>query len=186
MPLPASAVTLYGMVTSGESISSVAVYDGATKLGTTTINSDGSWSFTTGALTNGVHAFTATSTNASGTSGASAADDITIGSAAAPVGPTISSIVESPSSGDLNAGKTVTLTLDMSSVVTVNTTGGTPTLTLNDGGIATYIGRHRHQRADLQLHGRGRPEHRGAWRRRHSISTAQPSRMALATPPICH
>ena len=53
--------------------------------------------------------------------------------------PTISSLAESPVSGDLNAGKTVTLTLDMSEVVTVNTTGGTPTLTLNDGGTATYI-----------------------------------------------
>ena len=53
--------------------------------------------------------------------------------------PTISAIVESPSSGDLNAGKTVTLTLDMSEMVTVNTTGGTPTLTLNDGGVATYV-----------------------------------------------
>ena len=53
--------------------------------------------------------------------------------------PTISSIVESPSSGDLNAGKVVTLTLDMSEAVTVNTTGGTPTLTLNDGGTATYV-----------------------------------------------
>ena len=54
--------------------------------------------------------------------------------------PTISSLVESPSSGDLNAGKTVTLTLDTSEVVTVNTSGGTPTLTLNDGGTATYSG----------------------------------------------
>ena len=54
--------------------------------------------------------------------------------------PTISSLVESPSSGDLDAGKTVTLTLDTSEVVTVNTTGGTPTLTLNDGGTATYSG----------------------------------------------
>ena len=53
--------------------------------------------------------------------------------------PTISSIVESPSSGDLNAGKVVTMTLDMSEVVTVNTTGGSPTLTLNDGGTATYV-----------------------------------------------
>ena len=35
--------------------------------------------------------------------------------------PTISSLVESPSSGDLNAGKTVTLTLGMSEEVTVNT-----------------------------------------------------------------
>ncbi len=28
----------------------------------------------------------------------------------------------------------------MSEAVTVNTTGGTPTLTLNDGGVATYTG----------------------------------------------
>ena len=52
--------------------------------------------------------------------------------------PVTSSLVESPSSGDLNAGKTVTLTLNMSEVVTVNTSGGTPTLTLNDGTTATY------------------------------------------------
>jgi Big-like domain-containing protein len=44
--------------------------------------------------------------------------------------------VESPSSGDLHAGKTVTLTLNLSEAVTV--AGGTPTLTLNDGGTATY------------------------------------------------
>ena len=54
--------------------------------------------------------------------------------------PTITSIAESPSSGDLNAGKVVTITLDMSEVVTVNTTGGTPTLALNDGGTAIYTG----------------------------------------------
>ena len=52
--------------------------------------------------------------------------------------PTISSLTESPSSGDLDAGKTVTLTLNLSEAVTV--TGGTPTLTLNDGGTATYTG----------------------------------------------
>ena len=52
--------------------------------------------------------------------------------------PTISSLTESPSSGDLNAGKTVTLTLNLSEAVTV--AGGTPTLTLNDGGTATYTG----------------------------------------------
>jgi hypothetical protein len=53
-------------------------------------------------------------------------------------GPTLTSIVESPSTGDLNAGNTVTLTLNLSSAVTV--IGGTPTLTLNDGGTATYTG----------------------------------------------
>src|SRR3984957_1938153 len=52
--------------------------------------------------------------------------------------PTLTSIVESPSTGDLNAGNTVTLTLNLSSAVTV--AGGTPTLTLNDGGTATYTG----------------------------------------------
>ena len=54
--------------------------------------------------------------------------------------PTITSLAESPSSGDLNAGKAVTITLGMSELVTVNTTGGTPTLSLNDGGTAAYTG----------------------------------------------
>ena len=53
-------------------------------------------------------------------------------------GPTINSLVDSPASGDLNAGKTVTLTLNLSGAVTV--AGGTPTLTLNDGGTAAYTG----------------------------------------------
>jgi hypothetical protein len=39
--------------------------------------------------------------------------------------------------GDLNAGHVVSLTLTMSEAVTV--TGGTPTLTLNDGGTASYV-----------------------------------------------
>jgi hypothetical protein len=51
--------------------------------------------------------------------------------------PIVVSISESPSTGDLNAGKTVTLTLRLNDVVTV--TGGIPTLTLNDGGTATYV-----------------------------------------------
>ena len=55
-----------------------------------------------------------------------------------PSGPKISSVVESPSSGDLNAGNTVTFTLNMAGAVTV--AGGTPTLTLNDGGTASYTG----------------------------------------------
>ena len=54
--------------------------------------------------------------------------------------PAISAISEMPSSGILNAGKTVTYTLTMNEVVTVNTAGGSPTLALNDGGTATYVG----------------------------------------------
>ena len=51
--------------------------------------------------------------------------------------PVVVSVSETPSTGDLGVGKTVTLTLNLNDVVTV--TGGTPTLALNDGGIATYI-----------------------------------------------
>jgi hypothetical protein len=43
-------------------------------------------------------------------------------------------------SGDLNAGHTVTLTLNMNEDILVDTTNGTPTLSLNDGGTATYSG----------------------------------------------
>ena len=63
----------------------------------------------------------------------------------APSGPAVSSIVASGTgitsgTGDLNAGNVVALMVNFSAAVTVNTTGGTPTLTLNDGGIATYTG----------------------------------------------
>ena len=54
------------------------------------------------------------------------------------IAPTVVGISETPPNGDLNAGKIVTLTLSMSEAVTVS--GGTPTLTLNDGGVATYTG----------------------------------------------
>ena len=57
--------------------------------------------------------------------------------------PTVSSVVASGTgitagAGDLAAGSVVTLTVNLSEVVTV--AGGTPTLTLNDGGTATYTG----------------------------------------------
>ena len=57
-------------------------------------------------------------------------------SATSTTGPTVTAITDSPATGDLNAGRTVALTLSFSELVTV--AGGTPTLTLNDGGTATY------------------------------------------------
>ena len=55
--------------------------------------------------------------------------------------PSVSSVVTSGTgitagAGDLGVGSVVTLTVNMSEAVTV--AGGTPTLTLNDGGTATY------------------------------------------------
>ncbi len=52
----------------------------------------------------------------------------------------VAAISETPSAGDLNAGKVVTFTLSTSGAVSV--AGGTPTLTLNDGGTATYDAAH--------------------------------------------
>ena len=57
--------------------------------------------------------------------------------------PSVASVVTSGSgissgSGDLGVGSVVTLTVNMSEAVTV--AGGTPTLTLNDGGTASYTG----------------------------------------------
>src|SRR5205085_1495348 len=43
-------------------------------------------------------------------------------------------------SGNVSTGQVVTLTVNLSEAVTVNTSGGTPTLTLNDGGTASYTG----------------------------------------------
>ena len=129
------SVTLTGTAPDG---STVMVSDGgATALGTATANSTGAWSYKTAALAAASYAFTATDTTPAGTSAVSSPLDVTVTSSPPP-GPTLSSIVESPASGDLDAGKTVTLTLKLNEPVTV--TGGTPTLTLNDGGTATYGG----------------------------------------------
>ena len=126
-------VTLTGTAPDG---STVTVSDGGSiALGTTTASSTGTWSFTTPDLPAGTYAFTATDTTSAGTSTTSSPFDLTV---PPPSSPTLDLIAESPASGDLNAGKTVTLTLNLSESVTVNTAGGTPTLTLNDGGTATY------------------------------------------------
>jgi uncharacterized repeat protein (TIGR03803 family) len=51
--------------------------------------------------------------------------------------PAVTAVAETPSTGTLNAGKTVTITLTTSEAVTLT---GTPTLALNDHGMATYSG----------------------------------------------
>jgi len=44
----------------------ISIYDGTSLLGTTTTGAKGTWVYTTGPLTNGAHAFTATATDAAG------------------------------------------------------------------------------------------------------------------------
>ena len=130
-----SVVTLNGKA---EANSTVTVFDGGTKLGTATTNASGVWSYTTGTLANGVNAFTATAADQAGNVGAaSAVFNQTIN--VAPV--TVSSLLASGTGitngkGAIGAGQIITIQMTLSAAVSVT---GTPTLTLNDGGVATYV-----------------------------------------------
>ncbi|WFU79160.1 Ig-like domain-containing protein [Bradyrhizobium sp. CIAT3101] len=134
-----SVLTLTG---SAEANSKVNVYDGKTLLGSVTANGSGAWSFTTTALSTGTHQLTATASDAAGNkSVSSSAFNATIKAPSS--APTVVSVSTSGAgilsgTGNLAAGKTVTLALKLSEAVTV--TGGIPTLKLNDGGTATYSG----------------------------------------------
>ena len=54
-----------------EAKSKVTVFDGSTNLGTTTVDTSGNWTFTENNAANGNHSFTATDTDANGTSAVS-------------------------------------------------------------------------------------------------------------------
>ena len=95
----------------------------------------------------------------------------------------ILSIAESPSSGDLDAGKTVTLTLNLSEAVTV--AGGTPTLTLNDGGTATYSGGSGTNALTFSYTVGAGQNTAGSRPRPRSISMRRPSPTVPAMPPTC-
>ena len=68
------AVTLTG--TTAEANDAIAVYDGTKLLGTTTTASNGTWSFTTGKISNVVHTYTATATDVAGNIGHSSNEAI--------------------------------------------------------------------------------------------------------------
>ncbi|MGY4286415.1 hypothetical protein ACVWXO_005635 [Bradyrhizobium sp. LM2.7] len=123
---------LSGTVSDANGVSSVQVYDGATLLGPATISS-GNWSYTTAALPNGSHSFTAKATDNAGNTTTTSAVTATVDKLA----PTLTGIVATPATANLNAGKTVNLAANFSEVVAVGS--GTPTLSLNDGGTATYV-----------------------------------------------
>ena len=82
-----------------------------------------------------------------------------------------------------DAASTVTLTFEHERGS--DPSGGTPTLSLNDGGTATYSGGSGTQRADLQLHGCDRAEHVGTGSNAQSISTAPLFKTLAAMPRAC-
>ena len=86
------------------------------------------------------NSLTAQVTDAAGNTGVSPAVLYTLSTTA----PTVTSIAASGSgivngSGDLNAGHVVTLTVNFSAAVTVDSSAGSPTLLLNDGASASYL-----------------------------------------------
>jgi beta-glucanase (GH16 family) len=140
------SVTLTGNATAG---STVTVWDGgANPLGTTTANSAYVWSFTTGALSGGAYAFTATDTTSAGTSAKSSALNVTVPTAAAsktsPAAGSATSLPAAPTIpyGVVNSNDSVTLTGNATagSKVTVWDGGANPlgTTTANSAFVWSF------------------------------------------------
>ena len=107
-------------------------------MGTTTVNSAGVWSFTTGALNPAPYGFTATDTTPGGTSAASVAVGLTVTSkpvsSHAPSAPVITSVVETA-----NDAVTVTGTAAANSTVSLKCNGGAMgTATVNSAGAWSF------------------------------------------------
>ena len=77
----ATSITLTG---TGEANSTVNVFDGKTSVGHASVDASGAWSLLDSGLTVGAHSFTATDTDANGTSAASATYVVTIDAPTAP------------------------------------------------------------------------------------------------------
>ena len=137
--------------------STVTVYDGATKLGTTTASSTGSWDYITGVLTDAKHMLTATETNSSDqTSVASAPLAVTVDTHA-PAAPVVASdsvvntnhvqlsgTAEANSSITVYNGSTLVGTGTASSsgewsITTSALSNGTPTLTAKAADVAGNV-----------------------------------------------
>ena len=106
--------------------------DGTLIAATATAGATGVWTFTPTGLADGAHTIVASETDAAGNTG-TAALAFTLDATA----PKATAITASPASGDLDAGKTVSLTVTFSAPVYA---GATSYLALNDGGHAVYAG----------------------------------------------
>ncbi len=99
----------------GEANSSISVFEGTHKLGSTTVDANGAWTLSSGPLSDGAHLLTVVDTDAAGNASKSATVSSTIGAAIAPNIPSITG-VDSPgekSTGNASAETTAhTATLD--------------------------------------------------------------------------
>ncbi|EMF0720256.1 BapA prefix-like domain-containing protein [Citrobacter freundii] len=105
----------------------VSLYNNGTLMGTTTADSNGLWSFTPGgALSEGNHAFTASATNANGSSGLSGSFSVIVDTTPPPPPTILISADGGTVSGIAEAGSTVTLSLPG---------GGSVTAIANNSGV---------------------------------------------------
>ena len=127
----ASTIDIVG---TAEASSTVALYNNGTLVKTAAADGSGNWQVTGIGLTSGSdYSFTAKATDAAGnTSVASNALTFHDNQTA----PAVTSVTAP--AGDDGPGTLVALTVNFSEVVTVDTSGGTPTLKLSNGATASY------------------------------------------------
>src|SRR5205823_6094894 len=131
-----NASGLTGAVSDANGVSSVQVYDGATLLGAATVSS-GNWSYTTAALLDGSHSFTAKATDTAGNTTTTSAVTATVD--ATPPTETISTTIntDTGATGTITSGGvTKDNTLGLSG--TVSDANGVSSVQIYDG--ATLLG----------------------------------------------
>jgi hypothetical protein len=118
--------TLTGIAEAG---ATMAIFDGASVLGTTIANGAGQWSFTTGALSDGIHAFTVTATDRAGNASAeSAALSVTVDT----MKPLTPSQPDLATASDTGVSSTDNLTNDRTPTLTGTAEAGA-TVVIKDG-----------------------------------------------------
>jgi hypothetical protein len=116
----------------GDANAVVTLTESGQVVGTTTANATGAWTYTPAGLANGSQTIVASETDAAGNTGTAS---LTFTLDTTP--PVVTAIATSSATGDLGAGQAVSFTVSLSAAVRVT---GTPVLTLNDGGSASYSG----------------------------------------------
>lgn len=120
---------------------SVVLYDsdGTTIIGSTTANGSGNWSIVSSTLSEGAHTVTAKATDIAGNVSAASSGLTTFIDTASP---SVSSVAVPPN-GTYSAGQTLNFTVNFGETVTVDSTNGTPLLSLilDTGGTvqASYL-----------------------------------------------
>ena len=123
-----------------EANSTVKVYDGATLLGSATANGSGAWSYTTAALANGGHSFTATDTIGGTTSTTSSALNVTVDTVAPAVTGALANDTGSSSTDKITSNAALAGSGDPNAVVhfTVDGNAVAGTATANANGAWSF------------------------------------------------